>query len=559
MPEIVIMPKQGLQMTEGTIRRWFVAEGSTVKKGEPLFEVETDKLVISIDAEHDGLLLKILHGEGDVVPITEPIAVIGAPDEVIPSIEAGAVSAERSDAHGVETGDMDYDVAVIGGGPGGYTCAVRAAKQQKKVVLVEEGTLGGTCLNSGCIPTKTLLHCAKLYRDILGASRFGIIAKDISFDYGKISSRKKRTVAKLVCGIGALLRGAGVTVMQGRAALMGANTILVNGSEIKAKNIVLAIGRKPYLPDLPGADRTGVYTSDQFLELETLPESVVIVGGDAVGTEFADLLNAFGVRVTLLTEKTTILSELDAETADAVSHALKKNGVHIFTDAEVLRIEDGLICVYRRNGQEACAEAAAILFAETRRVLFDGLGLELAGVRTEADRIPVDAGARTNVPGIYAVGDVTGKHSSAHAAAAQGKVAADSIAGKEHMIRDDRMPTCIYTTPEAASVGMTSEQAACCGRTVRTGMFPVVANGRSATCGENTGFVKLLSDAETGEILGAHIVAGNATELIGEMITAMEAESTVEELAAAVHPHPTINEMLMEAADDTLGLSCNKL
>lgn len=557
MSHTVIMPKQGLQMTTGTIQRWLVSEGGTVKKGEPLFEMETDKLTISIDAEYDGILLKILRGEGEVVPITEPIAIIGAADEAVPTVGAGTAS--KPAGSDTEADTLGYDVAVIGGGPGGYTCAVRAAKQQKKVILIEEGALGGTCLNRGCIPTKTLLHCAKLYRDMLGAAKFGIETGDIAFDYSKISSRKKRTVAKLVGGIGALLRGTGVTVVQGRAVLAGRNEILVNDSRIQAKHIVLAVGRSSCLPEVPGVKRAGIYTSEQFLELETLPESVLIIGGGTIGTEFADLLNAFGVHVTLLTEQPTILGELDAEAADTVERTLRKRGVRILTRAEVLRIEDGPACVYQQTGSEARVEAAAILFAETRCALLAGLGLDAAGVAAEADRIPVDAHMRTNVPGIYAVGDITGRHSSAHAAAAQGKLAADDIAGNSRTIQDDRIPICVYTAPEVAAVGMTSEQAARCGREVRVGTFPVVANGRSATCGENNGFVKLITAADTGEILGAHIVAEKATELIGEIVTAMEAEATVEELAMAVHPHPTINEMLMEAADDTFGLSCNKV
>ena len=454
--------------------------------------------------------------------------------------------------------EKQYDIIVIGGGPGGYTCAVRAAKRGKHVLLVEKDSLGGTCLNRGCIPTKTLLHGAALYRTVCGAAKFGVTAENVRLDYAKLRARTDRVVAKFVGGVGALLRGAGVEVLRGTASLDGPGCVVVDGARFRAGAIVLATGRAAARPELPGAELSGVYAAEEILTRETLPGSLILAGGGIAAAEFAELFSSLGCRVRVLLAGRQLLPEFDADVSAELERALQKRGVKILKETELLQIEEGLHCTCRQGEETVSLETEAVLFPDARRAALQDLGLERTGVQTLRGMVPVDARMRTNVPGIYAVGDMTGGPCTAQAAAAQGKRVADEIAGfpASGVLT---MPFCVYTSPEVVSVGMTAEQAARSGRNVRTGTFRAAANGRSASLGETAGFVRLLSDAETGELLGAQAVAERATELAGELTAAMCAEATVEELAQAVHPHPSICEMLQEAADDSFGLSCNQL
>ena len=565
MANIVIMPKQGLQMTEGTIVRWLISEGSPVKKGESLFEMETDKLTITMDAEFDGTLLKIIHQEGDVVPITQPIAIIGEPGEDISALvlsdDAGesAAPSETKAADNATDNAADFDVAVIGGGPGGYVCAIKAAKLGKKVILAEKRDLGGTCLNRGCIPTKALLRSAEVYEELLHAAELGLAAENVSFDYAKIADRKKKTVTRLRGGVAGLLKGNGVTVVSGKAVLTGKDSFSVDGKSYRAANIVLASGSFPAKVPIPGADKQVVMDSDGVLELEKCPESVVIVGGGVIGIEFATLFNTLGVKVSVIEMLPNIMTGMDDEICDAMKALLMKKGVDIHTGAKVLRIEDGLNCVYEENGAEHRAEGEIVVIAVGRRPDTADMGLAAAGVAMERGFVTVDEGMRTNVPGIYAIGDITGKIQLAHVASAQGIVAAENTAGGSKKMRYDRVPACIYTTPEIASAGLTEAKAKETGKNVKIGKFPISGNGRSMIMGESNGFVKIISDAKTGEIYGAHIMAPRATDMIGEIVVAMEAEATIEEIAGAIHPHPTVSEAVMEAAEDTFGMSCHKL
>ena len=561
MANIVIMPKQGLQMTEGTIVRWIVSEGSPVKKGESLFEMETDKLTITMDAEFDGTLLKIIHKEGDVVPITQPIAIIGEPGEDISAlvpVQDTAKSASLSETKAADNA-ADFDVAVIGGGPGGYVCAIKAAKLGKKVILAEKRDLGGTCLNRGCIPTKALLHSAEVYEELLNAAELGLTAENVSFDYAKITDRKKKTVTRLRGGVAGLLKGNGVTVVSGKAVLTGKDSFTVDGKSYRAANIVLASGSFPAKVPIPGADKRGVMDSDGVLELEKCPKSVVIVGGGVIGIEFATLFNTLGVKVSVIEMLPNIMTGMDDEICDAMKALLMKKGVDIHTGAKVLRIEDGLNCVYDENGAEHKAEGEIVVIAVGRRPDTADMGLEAAGVAMERGFVTVDEGMRTNVPGIYAIGDITGKIQLAHVASAQGIVAAENTAGGSKKMCYYRVPACIYTTPEIAGAGLTEAKAKEMGKNVKIGKFPISGNGRSMIMGESNGFVKIISDAKTGEIYGAHIMSPRATDMIAEIVVAMEAEATIEEIAGAIHPHPTVSEAVMEAAEDTFGMSCHKL
>jgi dihydrolipoamide dehydrogenase len=461
--------------------------------------------------------------------------------------------------------DTQFDVAVIGGGPGGYVSAIRCAQLGKKTLLAESRELGGTCLNRGCIPTKTLLHTAELYGELKAHGReLGLVTGELAVDYPALAERKERVIAKLRRGIEGLVKGRRITLVTETAALTGTRSFRAGGVEYTAGNIIIASGSEPASIPVPGADRPEVIDSDAFLALNELPASAVIVGGGVIGIEFATLLSSFGRKVTIIEMLPRILNELDADISGAMTASLKKRGVEIHTGAKLLEIGAGPVCAYEEGGVRGQAEGTAVIMAVGRRPLTRGLGLEVAGIASERGFITVDDELRTNIPGIYAIGDVSGKMQLAHVASAQGLAAAANIAGKTAKMRNAKMrydivPACVYTSPEIAVVGLTEAQAAAAELPYTVGNFPAAANGRSMIMNAAEGFVKILTHKTTGEILGAHIMAPRATDMIGEIAALMRAEGTIEELADTIHAHPTVSEMIMEAAHDAEGLCCHKL
>jgi dihydrolipoamide dehydrogenase len=441
-----------------------------------------------------------------------------------------------------------YQAAVVGGGPGGYVAAIRLAQLGIKVVLIEKDKLGGTCLNRGCIPTKSLLHSAEVYKTVREAEKYGVNAKDASFDYLKISGRKDSVVGKLRKGIEYLEKKAGVDVITGTASFVDKNTLAVNNDTVTAENIIIATGTAPAKIPIPGIDSPGVMDSDAVLAMTGCPKSVVIIGGGVIGVEFATLFATLGVKVSIVEMMNEILPTADEEIAGLMRKKLTQEGVEIFTGAKVEKIEPGITVHFDQNGKKSVSGEACIV-AIGRRPVTDGLNLEKAGVSTNRGFVVVDDYLKTNVPNIYAIGDVTGKVQLAHVASAQGLVAAHNIAGESRRMRYDIIPSCVYSEPEIASVGMTEEQAKKL-HGVKVGRFATAVNGRSMIMGESAGLVKIITEEKTGEILGCHIMAPRATDMIGEIAAAMRAEGTIEELADTIHAHPTVSEMIMEAAHD---------
>jgi len=441
-----------------------------------------------------------------------------------------------------------YQAAVVGGGPGGYVAAIRLAQLGVKTVLIEKDKLGGTCLNRGCIPTKSLLHSAEVYKTVREAEKFGVTAKDAAFDYAKISARKDSVVAKLRKGIEYLEKKAGVDVIYGAASFVDAHTLAVNDDTVTADNIIVATGTAPARISIPGIDLPGVMDSDAVLAMTGCPKSVVIIGGGVIGVEFATLFSTLGVKVSIVEMMDEILPTADQEIAALMHKKLTQGGVEIFTGAKVEKIEPGLKVHFNQNGSKSVS-GEAVVVAIGRRPVTDGLTLDKAGVSMNRGYIVVDEYLRTSAPHIYAIGDVTGKVQLAHVASAQGLVAAHNIAGGTKKMRYDIIPSCVYSEPEIASVGLTEEQARKT-HSVKVGRFSTAANGRSMIMGESAGLVKIITDEKTGEILGCHIMAPRATDMIGEVASAMRAEGTIEELADTIHAHPTVSEMIMEAAHD---------
>ena len=572
MAQKIIMPKQGLQMTEGTIIKWLANEGDVIKEGEPLFEMETDKLTITMDSTVSGTLLKIVHGEGDTVPITETIAVAGDPGEDISGIlaEAAAEGAGGEEAAAPEAkaeepaqqgGAYDFDITVIGAGPGGYEAAIRCAQLGLKTAICEEREMGGTCLNRGCIPTKALLYSAETYSTIVNQGKeLGIIVDDVKVDYKTTAARKDKIVKQLSGGVGALIKARKITSINSRAVLTGKNSFKADGKEYTTGKFIIATGSEPARIPIPGIDKDGVLNSDGVLASDKLPESAVIIGGGVIGIEFATLYSAFGKKVTVVEALPRILATLDEEVSSTMQNILKKKGVEFHTGAQVTEIKDGMEVVFEEDGKTGSAEGEIVVVAIGRRPCTKDIGLEAAGVAVnERGFVTVNDKMETNVPGIYAIGDITGKIQLAHVASTQGLIAAANAAGQDKKMSYDIIPSCIYSDPEIASVGITEAQAKEKGLSVKVGTFSTMGNGRSKILGCKDGFVKLVTEERTGEILGAVIVAPHATDMIAEIAAAMKAEATVEEISDTVHPHPTISEMIMEAAHDVDHLSTNKI
>ena len=581
MAEKVIMPKQGLQMTEGTILSWIVKEGEKCEEGKPLFEMETDKLTITMDAPATGTLLKIVHGEGDEVPITHIIAVIGEPGEDISAILAEAAAEEApaeepapaaapaapatapapAPAAAASAGGYDFEAVVIGAGPGGYVAAIRCAQLGLKTAIVENREMGGTCLNRGCIPTKALLHSAEIYDTLVNeAEEAGVFAGDVSYDYTKVAARKDAVVKRMSGGVGALLKKRKVTILKDKAVLTGAHSFKAEGKEYTADKIILATGSEPIRIPIPGIDKEGVMNSDGVLASDKLPESVVIIGGGVIGIEFATLYASFGKKVVVVEALPRILNTLDEDVSVTMAGVLAKKGVEIHVGARVTEIKDGLTVVFDENGKTSEAKGDVVVVAIGRGPVTRDLGFEAAGVKmTDRGFVEVNDKMETSVPNIYAIGDITGKIQLAHVASAQGLVAAANAAGQNKKMAYNIVPSCIYTTPEIAAVGLTEAEAKEKGLNVKTGNFSTAGNGRSVILNCTEGFVKLVTEAATGEILGATIVAPHATDMIAEVAAAMKAEATVEELADTIHPHPTVSEIVMEAAHDVEHLSVHKI
>jgi len=461
--------------------------------------------------------------------------------------------------------NMDYmfDVTVIGGGPGGYVAAIRAAQLGLKAAVIEERQMGGTCLNRGCIPTKSLLHSAEVFRTARHSKEYGITLENVELDYSGIVNRKDKVVRLLRSGVESLVKGNGITVISGRALLKDKNTIEVTGQNLQtitSKNIIIATGSRPYKPPIPGIEGDKVLDSDGALSMTACPEKVVIVGGGVIGVEFATFFNAIEKEVTIIEMMDTILPGVDIEISSALLKSLTRKGVKIFTGSRVTSIKSDsrAVCTFESNGTEMTAEGDVIIVAIGRKPNTEGLGLESVGIDTERGFIKVNEKMETSVKGIYAIGDVTGKIQLAHVASAQGLVAASNAAGFIRTMDYAVVPGCIYTSPEIATVGLTEAEAARRGHKVKVGKFPVGANGKSMIEGEREGIIKIITDSETGKILGAHIMAPRATDMISEICVAMKLEAPVKEIADTIHPHPTVSEIIMEAAFDVEGLCIHK-
>ncbi len=446
----------------------------------------------------------------------------------------------------------EFDIAVIGAGPGGYVAAIKAAQEGRKVCLIEKGYLGGTCLNVGCIPTKTLLANAAVYHKMTHAADFGIITGPISFDYSKMKTRKDGVVDQIRKSLGGLLQSNGITILRGTAEYLSAREIKVKGEEnilIYAHKSIIATGSEPLdIPTFP-CDHKKIFNSSSILEQTSLPKTLAIIGGGYIGCEFASLYAELGVKVIILEALPSILFLQGKTIAETLTRAFTKKGVEININVMVEGIDDAGEGLSVRLKDKPPVNCDMALVSVGRKIISQGLGLEKAGVITgDKGAILVNEKMETNVPGIYAIGDVTGKFLLAHVASHQGIIAASNAIGQEAKMHYNAVPAVIFTMPEIATVGMTLEQAQEAGFDAAIGKFPFQALGKSVATRETEGFAQVVVDRKTGQILGAQVVGHEAATLIAEMGLAIANELTIECISDTIHAHPTVAEVWMEAA-----------
>ncbi len=461
--------------------------------------------------------------------------------------------------------EQRYDIAVIGGGPGGYVAAIRAAQLGLKTVLIEREHLGGICLNWGCIPTKALLRTAELYREIGRASEFGLLCDNLRFDLAKVVERSRKVAERLSSGVAYLMRKNKIDVIDGTARLEGQGRIGITGKDgtnlptVEAKHIIIATGARA--KELPGLEADGrlIWTYKQAMVPQRLPKSLLIVGSGAIGIEFASFYRTLGAEVTVVEMLDRILPSEDAEISALARKAFAKQGMTIHTGTTVESLTssgDSVTALLKKpdgTSEEVSVERVILAIGITGNV--EGLGLEGQGVKLDKGHIVVDEWCRTGAPGLYAIGDVVGPPWLAHKASHEGVLCVEKIAGIEgvHPLDRTAIPACTYSLPQVASVGLTEEQAGESGRKLKIGRFPYQANGKAIALGETEGLVKTVFDAETGELLGAHMIGAEVTELIQGFGIAKTLETTEAELIAAIFPHPTLSEMMHESVLDAYG------
>lgn len=494
-----------------------------------------------------------------------------------------------------------WNLVVIGAGPGGYEAAIEGAKKGMKVALVENRELGGTCLNRGCIPTKTILHTAELYHELKSGPSIGLMTGEAAVDMGVLQQRKEEVLSQLRAGIASLMKSNKIAVYHGTGTILERNHVKVNPveekecAELETDHILIATGSVPACPPIPGADLPGVVTSDGLLDKKDMFKSLIIIGGGVIGMEFASVYSSLGHSVTVIEALDRILPGMDKEIAQNLKMILKKRNVEIHTGAKVEAIlaegpqaegaqaegaqakgtqvegprmagpqaeteaatdgrarTPGLVCRYEEKGRTCEARADGILIATGRKaytggLIADGSSQEIREIAMERGRIVTDSHHETSVPGVYAIGDVAGGIQLAHAATAQGRNAVAHMAGEKMTIRTDLVPSCVYTSPEIGCVGISADEAKERGRSVVTKKYLMSANGKSLLSGQERGFIKVVADSESRRILGAQMMCARATDMISQFSVAIANELTLEDMAKVIFPHPTFSEGIGEA------------
>ena len=454
--------------------------------------------------------------------------------------------------------ETEYDVTIIGGGPGGYVGAIYASQLGARVALVEKDRLGGTCLNRGCIPTKSLLRSAEVLQQARRASEFGLEIDHIGVNLPQIVAGKNKIVAGQVAGVKQLTLAGNISIYNGTGHIVSPRLVKVNAESILTKSIIIATGSETALPPISGLDLPGVVTTDEMLDVTQLPQSLIVIGGNVVGMEFASIFNAFGTGVSILEMRPYLLEAVDLEISQRFAQILKRQGITIITSATVKAIrQEGTVIkvVWDTADGEQGIEAQMVLMATGRSPYTEGLGLAELGMKMKGRAIAVNERLETNIPNIYAIGDVIGGYMLAHVASYEGKIAVDNALGHSRRVDYQAVPICVFTYPEIAGVGLTEDEAKTRELSYRVSRFPFSACGRAHTMRETMGMVKIVCEAESGRILGMHIMGPHADDLIAEGALAVKCGLTAKDLADTMHAHPTLPEAVLEAALGQLGRS----
>lgn len=444
---------------------------------------------------------------------------------------------------------MDFDIIVIGGGPGGYVAAIKAAQLGKKTAIVEKRVFGGVCVNKGCIPTKVLLRSAESLKEVKECGAFGVTGVDVSnakLDMALVQKRKSSVISQLTGGVNGLLRKNRVTVLKGEGKLLDKNTVEIEGKAWTADYIIIATGSAVKSLPIPIDPAMKMLTSDEALDLQEIPEDIAVIGGGVIGIEFAYFLASAGSRVTVIEFLDRILPMVDEEITEQAGALLSGMGVEIHTGARVTEITKDSV-LFEKGGVKHTASVSCVLTAVGRVPDTGGIDCETLGIATDRGAIVTDLTLKTSVDNIYAIGDVNGKSMLAHTASAEGIIAVENICGHPRAMDYDKIPSAVYTQPEIASVGLTEAQAREKYGDVKVGKFPLLANGKAKVAGNETGLIKVIAEPKYNEIVGVHLFCIHATDMAAEAVVAMNLEATAEEIVRSVHPHPTVSEVIHEA------------
>jgi len=555
---------------ESQVGKLHIGVGDKIVVGDEVCTLESGKGTAVVETNASGTVLEVLVAEGDMVKKGSVVVVMDAD-------EASIVTASTPDkkSKGTKKGysfglskpkkeTIETDVLIIGGGPGGYVAALHGAKLGKKVTLIEKEALGGTCLNWGCIPTKALAHTAHVLENIQEAHLLGIETKGAQLNMGAAINRKNQVVETLTGGIAYLLENAGIRVIDGEAVAVDAHTVTVNNKKtdatIKAEHIIIATGASPTRLPIDGADLEGVVTSRELLDIETVPERLIVIGGGVIGMEFAFIMNAFGAKVTVIEFQNQLLSVLDQDVIDVIVEEACEKGIEIKTGSAVQEIIESddkqMIVRYETDDKTHYATGDLVLMATGRKANTTAIDLNVLGValNERANGIEVSQTLQTSVENIYAIGDVTNKIQLAHVASHQGIVAMDNIAGKTAIMHYDTVPSAIFTTPEIGSVGVTEQEAKAAGIPYKTSIFSFAGNGKALAMDAPKGFVKLIADETTDCIIGGSVVGIHGTDMLPAIVHLMQHNIKVEEAMHTIYAHPTAAEGIHEAILGLKGL-----
>jgi dihydrolipoamide dehydrogenase len=560
----VLMPRQGQSVESCIIIGWKVKEGDTVAEGQALCEVETDKATFEVPAPAAGTVLGIFYPADADVEVLKVIAVIGAPGEDVSAMRPAdepvkivevvkPVEVEKKPAPAPRlltpsnSAPAEFDIIIIGAGPGGYVMAERAGHLGKKVLLVEKEHLGGVCLNWGCIPTKTLLNSAKHYVHAKEAPEFGVTTGEVSFDLSKAMAWKREVIETLRGGIGFMMKKNKVTVVNGTAKFLGPRKVQVGETVYEGTDVVIATGSSPFIPPIPGADQLHVMTSTDILEIDKMPETLTVIGGGVIGVEFASFFSSLGVKVTVIEMLEEIIPFMDRGQAKEFRKALKGK-VEFNLGCKVTAIDGHNVKYTDAKGEARSIPADIVLMSVGRSPNLKDLGFEEAKLDFDRRGIKVDEQMRTNLPNVYAIGDVTGLSQLAHSATRMGEVALNTLCGKADRFRRNAIPWAVYSMPEVAGCGWTEEQAKAAGHKIETASLPLTMSGRflAENGKKGPGSIKVIKDADTDVLLGVHMVGAGVSEMIYGAAVMIEAELRVKDIREIVFPHPTVGEVMRD-------------